>query len=95
MNDNEDDYFPITKRNPYSFGLGKRNGLDVDPEDPSFYPAMRFEKKDNPRYAFGLGKRDPYDFGLGKRNPYSFGLGKKNQVSLHFYLISLNRIQRK
>ena len=53
----------LEKRNPYSFGLGKRGG-----EPYSF----GMGRKRDP-YAFGLGKRDPYAFGLGKRNPYSFG----------------------
>lgn len=61
----------LEKRNPYSFGLGKRGG-----EPYSF----GMGRKRDP-YAFGLGKRDPYAFGLGKRNPYSFGLGKRDPYS--------------
>ena len=82
------------KRNPYSFGLGKKRGGTIGNEygfglgkrNPYAFglgkrvlPPMQLGKKDNdPIYAFGLGKRNPYAFGLGKRNPYAFGLGKRN-----------------
>merc|ERR1719210_3175622 len=54
------------KRDPYAFGLGKRE-----------YGFGMGRKRDP--YAFGLGKREPYAFGLGKRDPYSFGLGKRSE----------------
>merc|ERR1712141_751893 len=60
----------LAKRDPYSFGLGKRGG------DETVYSFGMGRKRDP--YGFGLGKRDPYSFGLGKRDPYSFGLGKRS-----------------
>ena len=61
----------LAKRDPYSFGLGKRGG------DETVYSFGMGRKRDP--YGFGLGKRDPYSFGLGKRDPYSFGLGKRSE----------------
>lgn len=80
------------KRNPYSFGLGKKRasigneyGFGLGKRNPYAFglgkriqAPMQLGKKDDPIYAFGLGKRNPYAFGLGKRNPYAFGLGKRN-----------------
>jgi len=63
------------------FGLGKRNGYDFNQNKGISFPIMQLGKKDDPIYAFGLGKRNPYAFGLGKRDAYSFGLGKKSQVN--------------
>merc|ERR1711963_592106 len=60
------------KRQPYGFGLGKR---DFDPESPAMVLMKRETKRRSPqldnwalkkRFAFGLGKRAPYGFGLGK-----------------------------
>merc|ERR1711963_1032196 len=60
------------KRQPYGFGLGKR---DFDPEAPAMVLMKRETKRRSPqldswalkkRFAFGLGKRAPYGFGLGK-----------------------------
>lgn len=74
----------LDKRDPYSFGLGKRAGQG-EPyvfgmgkrSDDYGYGTIMGRKRDP--YGFGLGKRDPYSFGLGKRDPYSFGLGKRDK----------------
>ena len=42
----------LAKRDPYSFGLGKRGG------DETVYSFGMGRKRDP--YGFGLGKRDPY-----------------------------------
>ena len=61
------------KRDPYAFGLGKRN---------AFASEYGLGKRDP--YAFGLGKRGHlyftkrgvFSFEEQKRDPYAFGLGK-------------------
>jgi len=66
------------KRDPYAFGLGKREyGFGMGRKRDPY--AFGLGKRDP--YSFGLGKRDPYAFGLGKRDPYSFGLGKRDPYS--------------
>lgn len=68
----------MDKRDPYAFGLGKREyGFGMGRKRDPY--AFGLGKRDP--YSFGLGKRDPYAFGLGKRDPYSFGLGKRDPYS--------------
>lgn len=78
----------VEKRDPYAFGLGKREygfGLGRKRDPYAFGLGKRdpysFGLGKRDPYAFGLGKRDPYSFGLGKRDPYSFGLGKRDPYS--------------
>jgi len=68
------------KRDPYSFGLGKR--FDANKREPYAFglgkrTPYQFGLGKREPYAFGLGKRSPYEFGLGKREPYAFGLGRR------------------
>jgi len=81
--DEEIDFLSAYKRNPYAFGLGKRDMNEEGFEKRYLPTMMQLGKKEDPIYAFGLGKRNPYAFGLGKRNPYAFGLGKRDQVLLY------------
>jgi len=67
------------KRDPYEFGLGKR---DYHKREPYAFglgkrTPYQFGLGKREPYAFGLGKRSYYGFGLGKREPYAFGLGKR------------------
>jgi len=66
--------FGLGKREPYTFGLGKREPYAFGLGKRAPY---EFGLGKRAPYEFGLGKREPYAFGLGKREPYAFGLGKR------------------
>jgi len=59
---------PEMKRNSYKFGFGKRNGYEDSNDKHIVFPIMQLGKKEDPFYAFGLGKRGIYSFGLGKKS---------------------------
>lgn len=83
--DTEDTEAGLQKRDPYSFGLGKRAEQDS-------YSFGLGKRGANQAYSFGMGKRSPnqaYSFGMGKRGQkqaYAFGMGKRRPAEYGFGL---------